>query len=86
MAVDLETRRRRIAAALRAVMAEPLPTPAIDPAVPSLRESLTRQIDWDEVEETALEEPVDATALPVPPMELSGAMSSTASVALFGHE
>jgi hypothetical protein len=60
MATSLEHRRQAIAAALRAVMAEPLPTPpapteplvtvAALPERPSLRDTLAAQIDWDEPE------------------------------------
>jgi hypothetical protein len=60
MATSLEHRRQAIAAALRAVMAEPIPTPpalagppvatAVLPERPSLRDTLAAQIDWDEPE------------------------------------
>jgi hypothetical protein len=118
MLTDLERRRQAIAAALRAVMAEPHPrqtprvatpprrglgtqppfTAAPTPAVvtgrvatptastaaselPTVREALTSQIEWDEFEDLD-----DEGETPVvPPLEVAGSMSRAASVALFGH-
>jgi hypothetical protein len=52
----------------------------------SLRESLTAQIDWDEVEPAELQDADgEAATPPVPPLELDAEMSSEASMALFGH-
>ncbi|MBV9485689.1 MAG: hypothetical protein JO246_06485 [Frankiaceae bacterium] len=98
MARDLESRRQAIAAALRAVMSEPAdpppaPAPAaatptgsdeVRPELPSLRASLQAQIDWDEVDELPADD-ADGDSPPIPPLELAGAMSRTASMALFGH-
>jgi hypothetical protein len=121
MQTDLERRRQAIAAALRAVMAEPLPhsKPAVAgpplrglgarplfteaatrtvmtarvamsaastaaSELPTFREALTSQIEWDEFDE--LPELADDAETPsVPPLEVAGSMSRAASVALFGH-
>jgi hypothetical protein len=73
MSSDLEARRRAIADALRAVMAEPMPEPAEQPTV-EMRPELFLV--------PARGEPDDWL---VPPMETVGSMSRTASLALFGH-
>lgn len=82
MAAHLEHRRQAIAEALRAVMTEPLPNDP--PAIPSLRDSLVAAIDSDE-DEPADTEDYEVWSPPIPPVELAGAMSQTASMALFGH-
>jgi hypothetical protein len=98
MARNLERRRQAIADALRAVMSEPSPAaapPAPLPAspvaradvrsdLPSLRDSLAAEIVWDEVSEVPLDDD-NVESPPIPPLEIAGAMSSTASLALFGH-
>jgi hypothetical protein len=81
MAGNLERRRQAIADALREVMSEPRPAAV---PLPSLRESLTAEIDWDEAEEISIETD-DVESPPIPPLEIAAAMSTTASVALFGH-
>lgn len=73
-------------------VAAPVPAPVtVVPAaaakaldLPSLRDSLTAQIDWDEIEAVEPEDYV-VWSPPIPPLEIAGAMSSTASMALFGH-
>jgi hypothetical protein len=85
MSTDLETRRRAIADALRAIMAEPMPRRAAAPTV-----DVAPQPGEDPPEPPAPElvlvpargEPDDWL---VPPLEAAGSMSRTASLALFGH-
>jgi hypothetical protein len=84
MASNLDKRRRAIADALRAAMTEPLSAPKR--ALPSLRDSLTAHIDWDEVDEIPLEDDEAAESPPIPPLEIANAMSPTAAQALFGHD
>lgn len=66
----------------------PGPEPIVEPArlvsPRPLREALSAQIDWDEVEELdELDEDWESPS--VPPLETAGSMSQTASMALFGH-
>lgn len=88
MVADLEQRRRAIADALRAVMAEPLPPrqpleaaqPESAPEIPAQPTSpLDTDDEWDATELT------ESGDVIVPPMELIGSMSRKASLALFGH-
>lgn len=75
MANDLERRRQAIVAALRSVMAEPMPTftpPAPSPAVTAADDYYDEdRLDWETPS--------------VPPLETSLTMSPVASLALFGH-
>jgi hypothetical protein len=97
---SLESRRRAVSAALRAVATERLPTPppapALDRAVDEVHdrvEELSRRLD--ELERVVREQPVAApTAYPdvaTPPVSVPALtlaeprMSSTAAKALFGH-
>jgi hypothetical protein len=64
------------------------PEPRVEPAPltspPPLRAALSAHIDWAEVEELEdLDEDWEAPS--VPPLETTGGMSRTASMALFGH-
>jgi hypothetical protein len=66
----------------------PDPDPVIEPeptaTPPTLRAALSAQIDWAEVEELEdLDEDWESPS--VPPLETTGPMSRTASMALFGH-
>lgn len=75
MATHLEERRQAIVAALRSVMAEPLPTftpPAPAPAISAADDYYDDdRLDWETPS--------------VPPLETSPSMSPVASLALFGH-
>jgi hypothetical protein len=80
---------------LRALVVVTDPDPvAVDPppvapapefaSPPPLRAALSAHIDWAEVEELEdLDEDWEAPS--VPPLETTGSMSRTASMALFGH-
>jgi len=99
VANDLERRRLAIVEALRAVMAEPLSThTTTEPAQPepiqpesapvgrppgwlAPMDELDDSTEWDE----EWEELDDPDRPVVPPLEAAGAMSSRASLALFGH-
>jgi len=99
VANDLERRRLAIVEALRAVMAEPHrideateptqpestrtePAPAgRHPAWLAPMDELDESAEWDE----EWEELDDPDRPVVPPLEAVGAMSSRASLALFGH-
>ncbi len=93
MAKDLERRRLAIVEALRAVMAEPLTTDEAIEATHAEPAPAGRIPGWlaplDEFDETGWDEEwqeLDDPERPVvPPLEAAGAMSSRASLALFGH-
>jgi hypothetical protein len=56
----------------------------VDSELPTVREALSSQIEWDEFDEH--EDVDDDPETPaVPPLEAAGSMSRAASVALFGH-
>jgi hypothetical protein len=76
MPTDLEQRRLAIVEALRAIMAEPLPTRQ------QADEESSPADDWDEWDEEDFQPLEDSF---VPPMESAGTMSRMASLALFGH-
>jgi hypothetical protein len=85
---DLEQRRRAIADALRAVMAEPVPqrepvpAAAVEPA-PVIPAQPAAPVESDDEWDTA--ELTESADVMVPPMEMIGSMSRKASLALFGH-
>jgi hypothetical protein len=85
---DLERRRRAIADALRAVMAEPLPLPQPLPAAqpePALEIPTQSAAPVDPDDEWNPAELTETGEVIVPPLEAIGSMSRKASLALFGH-
>ncbi|HEX3825265.1 MAG TPA: hypothetical protein VHV79_12440 [Mycobacteriales bacterium] len=53
--------------------------------LPTVREALSSQIEWEEFDEHDDRDDVDLETPAVPPLEAAGSMSRAASVALFGH-
>lgn len=86
MANTLEQRRRAIADALRAIMAEPLP-PTVSSPAPAQPVDAPLTDEWAQgwADEWAEDELTDRGDVIVPPMEPVASMSRTASLALFGH-